>query len=88
MSIQFFRGKARDLEQAARKYQQAPSCGANDQSDSEPDGEELPDDVNDVDEDEERDPDPAGDEQRAPKEEKLMSAPIRLVIRERRRSAA
>ena len=86
MSIQFFRGKARDLEQAARTYQQAPSCGANDQRDSEPDGEELPDDVED--EDEERDPEPAGDEQRDPNDRKLMSAPIRLVIRERRRSAA
>jgi len=86
MSIKFFRAKAHDLEQAERKYQQAPSCGANDQRDGEPDGEELPDDAED--EDEERDPDPAGDEEHDPKDRKLMSAPIRLVIRERRRSAA
>jgi hypothetical protein len=86
MSIKFFRAKAHDLEQAARKYQQAPSCGAEDQRDSEPDGEELLDE--DEDEDEERDPDPAGDVQHDPGERRLMHAPIRLVIRERRRSAA
>lgn len=78
MSAKIFRAKAHDLQRAARKYNIAPVCGDDDELP--PDGEEIPED--EVDEsDEERDPDPAGDE--PVRASDSVRPPIRLVIRPR-----
>lgn len=83
MSIKTFRSMARELERAARKHILAPAGGGNG-GHRDPDGEEVPDEP--ADDHQPRDPDPAGDERHDP-QKKQAYAPIRLVIRDRRRAA-